>query len=65
MIDGSTTAPYAGLSITNTKIAHSKSDGIASAAAAPRGLLNTDYNKADVTFDDIAGKTLGDNGVCN
>lgn len=64
MIDGSTTAPYAGLAITNTKIAHSKSDGIASAGSMV-GFLSTDYNKPDITFADIAGKTLADNGMCN
>ena len=64
MIDGTTTAPYVGLSISNTKIAHSKSDGIASAGSMTGG-LSTSYAKADITFDDIAGKTLADNGTCN
>jgi hypothetical protein len=65
MIDSGSNAPYAGPAISNTKIAHSKSDGIASAGTTGGGLCSTNYAKADITFDDIAMKTVGDNGMCN
>lgn len=65
MIDGIGGAPYPGPSISNTKIAHSKSDGITSAANNSGGFLETSYAKPDITFEDIAGKALDDNGVCN
>lgn len=65
MIDQGGGAPYDGPSISNTKIAHSKSDGIASSASQAGGYLKTTYGKPDITFDDIAGKTLEDNGACN
>jgi hypothetical protein len=64
MIAGTGGVPYSGPSIANTKIAHSKSDGIVSDANTTGGFLQTSYARPDVTFDDIAGKTLADNGAC-
>lgn len=65
MIAGTGGVPYDGPPISNTKIAHSKSDGIVSDANDSGGYLKTSYAKPDVTFEDIAGKTLDDNGPCN
>ena len=60
-------AEYDGPSISNTKIAHSKSDGIVSDATnvGPTGShLKTSYARPDITFEDIAGKTVENNGSC-
>jgi hypothetical protein len=64
MIAGTGSVPNSGPSIANTKIAHSKSDGIVSDANTTGGFLQTSYARPDVTFEDIAGKTLADNGAC-
>jgi hypothetical protein len=58
-------SPYDGPSITNTKIAHSASDGIVSDASTTGNYMQTNYNKPDVTFDDIKGSPLANNGTCN
>lgn len=65
MIAGTGGVPYDGPPIANTKIAHSKSDGIVSDANDSGGYLQTSYAKPDITFEDIAGKTLEDNGSCS
>jgi len=65
MIDSGSNAAYSGPAISNTKIAHSLSDGIVSAGTTGGGLCQTNYAKPDITFADIAGKTVGDNGMCN
>lgn len=64
MITGTGGLPYPGPAISNTKIAHSKSDGIVSDANDSGGFLSTSYAKPDVTFEDIAGKSLENNGTC-
>ena len=65
MITGSGGTQYDGATITNTKIAHSKSDGIVSDANNSGGFCKTDYAQPalNVTFDDIAGQQLR-NGAC-
>ena len=65
MITGSGGTQYDGPSITNTKIAHSKSDGIVSDANNSGGFCKTDYSAAglNVTLEDIAGQQLR-NGTC-
>jgi hypothetical protein len=55
---------YQGPQISNTKIAHSLSDGITSDASNTGDFLATSYAKPDITFEDIKGKTLDDNGTC-
>ncbi|HEX4338800.1 MAG TPA: hypothetical protein VH062_23000 [Polyangiaceae bacterium] len=59
----SSSAPYPGPSITNTFIAHSASDGIASDASNSGGQLSNDYSKATITFSDIANENL-EIGAC-
>jgi hypothetical protein len=59
----SSSAAYAGPAITNTFIAHSAWDGIASDASTSGGHLSNDYAKPDITFDDIANKDL-EIGTC-
>lgn len=49
---------YAGPQITNTKIAHSKSEGIVSDATDTGAFCSTDYTKPDITFEDIAGTKI-------
>lgn len=58
MITGNPLASYAGPPITNTKIAHSASNGIVSDSSNTNGKLSTDYNKPDITFEDIAKANL-------
>jgi hypothetical protein len=59
MITGSSVSTgYDGPAITNTKIAHSKSEGIVSDATTMGAFCQTSYNKPDVTFDDIAGTKI-------
>jgi hypothetical protein len=65
MITGtSTTAAYDGPAITNTLVAHSASDGIASDGTTGGGHLSNDYSKGGNTFMDIANKNL-EIGTCN
>jgi hypothetical protein len=65
MITGSGGTQYDGPPITNTKIAHSKSDGIVSDANDSGGFCKTDYAapSLNVMLDDIAGQKLR-NGTC-
>jgi hypothetical protein len=59
MIAGSSVSTgYPGPAISNTKIAHSKSEGIVSDAANTGSFCNTNYAKPDITFDDIAGTKI-------
>lgn len=57
MITGNNLAPYDGPTITNTKIAHSKSAGIVSDSSTSGGYCQTDYTAGamNVTFEDIEG----------
>jgi hypothetical protein len=59
----SSSAAYDGPSITNTLIAHSGYDGIASDASNSGGHLSNDYSKGGNTFMDNANKDL-ENGTC-
>ncbi|MDB4946654.1 MAG: putative secreted protein [Labilithrix sp.] len=63
MIDGVLGA-YAGPALSNLKIAHSRSDGIVSAASTSGAHLDTSYTRPDITFEDIAGAPLDHNGAC-
>ncbi len=63
MITGNPYAQYDGPIITNTKIAHSRSDGIVSDASDSGGSCKTDYAALGVTFEDIAGQELR-SGAC-
>ncbi len=65
MIDDGGGGQYAGPSISNTVISHSLSDGIASFASTNGGYCTTNYGTPDITFVDIAGETVADNGTCN
>jgi hypothetical protein len=65
MIGGSGGLPYEGPSISDTTIAHSASHGIVSDANDSGGYLSTDYDAPDITFEDIAGSPLDNNGPCN
>jgi hypothetical protein len=65
MIDDGGGGQYAGPSLTNLTISHSLSDGIASFASTGGGFCTTDYDRPDITFVDIAGATIADNGICN
>lgn len=53
-----------GPAITNTTIAHSLSDGIVSGANNSGGYVQGNYSGSDITFEDIAGSSAGDNGPC-
>ncbi len=65
MITGSGGTQFDGPMIRNTKIAHSKSDGIVSDANTSNGFCKTDYGAASLNnaFEDIAGQQLR-NGTC-
>ena len=65
MITGTPTAAYDGPQITNTKISHSKSDGIVAGASNTGGVCKTNYAApaANVTLDDIAGEKIR-TGAC-
>jgi hypothetical protein len=54
----SVSAGYPGPAISNTKIAHSKSEGIVSDASNTGAFCSTSYAKPDITFDDIAGTKI-------
>lgn len=65
MIANGALTGYDGPQLANVHVAHSKSHGIVSDANTTGGHLKTSYAKPDVTFEDIAGKALDNNGTCN
>lgn len=58
MLSGNALAAYPGPAISNTKIAHSASNGITADASNTNGVLSTNYAKPDITFEDIAQQNL-------
>ncbi|HEY8073001.1 MAG TPA: hypothetical protein VIF62_02800 [Labilithrix sp.] len=64
MLANGSLAPWDGVPISNTLIAHSKSNGITSDANDTGGYCKTNYAKPDITFMDVATSPLAQNGAC-